>query len=208
MNDTTKKEIDADVRMLAAMAYGEADTGNNEQEMFAIASVLERQRCARGFATITELGTKDKSFSFVTSDGNPRYAKLKNASESSIEKDSGMKAAIAAANNAKSGGVDYSNGAYFWDGSDIKKNYSTHFKVRHGIRFPNPDDNIYDIKESSKLVILTKTIKKKIKGKLVTETTEIGRYDHIYESTVAHGGTIFWKQADDYLKLTKSKPYL
>ncbi|WP_153235993.1 hypothetical protein [Glaciimonas soli] len=54
---------------------------------------------------------------------------------------------------------------------------------------------------------MTKIIKKKVAGKTITEKVEIGRYDHVYESTAASGGPIFWKQSDDYLNLTKSKPY-
>lgn len=202
------EKLDDDVRMLAAMAYGEASSKDNEKEIYSIASVIEKQRLARGFATIKDLGSKDKTFSFVTTDGNPRYAKLIKASVSEIEKNEGMKISIAAAKNAKAGGIDYSNGAYFWDGSDIEKNYKSHFKVKHGIKFTEASHNIYNISASSKLVILSKTVKKRVKGKSVIEKTEIGRYDHVYESTAAYGGTIFWKQADDYLKLTKSKIYL
>jgi hypothetical protein len=205
---TATEDIDDDVKRLAAMAYGEASSRNVKEEMYAIASVLERQRAARGFATIKALGEKDKSFSFVTSDGNKRYAKLLAATAKQIEADPGMKEAIAAAKNAKTGGVDYSNGAYFWDGADIKSNYAQHFKVKNGIKITSPAHNIYDIKDSTKLVIINKVIKKKIKGKIVTTKVEVGRYDHVYESTAGHGGTIFWKQADDYLKVTKSKPYL
>jgi hypothetical protein len=201
------EQIDDDVRMLAAMAYGESSTKNNEQEIYAIANILEKQRIARGFSSIKELGTKDKTFSFVTTDGNPRYAKLMNATESEINKDNTMKIAISAASNAKSGGKDYSNGGYFWDGADIKSNYKNHFKVRNGIKITESSHNIYDLKDSTKLVIKTKIIHKNKAGKTTSETIEVGRYDHIYESTAAYGGTIFWKQSDDYLNVTKSKPY-
>ena len=61
----------------------------------------------------------------------------------------------------------YSNGAYFWDGADIKPNYATHFKVRHGIKFTDPAHNIYDIKESTTTTVnLYKTTKKKVGGKV------------------------------------------
>ncbi len=119
-----------------------------------------------------------------------------------------MSDAVKAAANALSGGPDYSGGAYFWDGADIKSNYDRHFKVRNGIKFTNPNHNIYGIKESTKLVIKTKTTKTKKNGKIEVKTEEIYRYDHIYDSTSAHGGTIFWKQNPDYLKFTKSKEHL
>src|SRR5207247_2091809 len=199
--------MDDDVRMLAAMAYGESSPVNNKEEIYSIASVLERQRKARGYASIKDLGTKDKTFSFVTSDGNIRYAAFMNATEAQIESDSGMRKAREGAINAKENGVDYSNGAYFWDGADIKSNYKKHFKVRHGIKITDPSHNIYSINDSTKLVILTKIIKKRVAGKIVMEKIEVGRYSHVYESTAASGGTIFWKQSDAYLSVTKAKPY-
>jgi hypothetical protein len=36
---------------------------------------------------------------------------------------------------------------------------------------------------------------------------EVARYDHVWESTTAIGGTIFWKFSDDYLKATHAKEY-
>jgi hypothetical protein len=203
------KKLTDEVRMLAAMAYGEGSTADDMQEIYALASVLRRQQLARGYASIKDFGAKDKSFSFVTSDGNQRYNKLMKATEAQIAKDAGMTLAIKAAENAYAGGVDHSNGAYFWDGADIKSNYSKHFKVRHGIKFTDPAHNIYDIKESTiPTKFLYKTTKKKVNGKVVTERTLIDSTDHTYDSTAAHGGTIFWKQSPHYLNVTKSKEWL
>jgi len=53
-----------------------------------------------------------------------------------------------------------------------------------------------------------KTTKTKVNGRIEVKKEEIWRYDHIYESTAAYGGTIFWRQAPDYLKYTHSKEYL
>lgn len=204
-----EKKLSDEIRMLAAMAYGEGSTDDDEQEMYALASVLRRQQLARGYASIKEFGTTDKTFSFVTNDGNPRYKKFTKSTDAQIAKDPGMSTAVKAAENAFAGGIDYSNGAYFWDGGDIKTNYKTHFKVKHGIKFTDPAHNIYDIKESTiKTVNLYKTTKKRVDGKMVTEKTLIDSADHVYESTAAHGGTIFWKQSSHYLNVTKSKEWL
>lgn len=120
-----------------------------------------------------------------------------------------MSNAVRAARNAMAAdGVDYSGGAYFWDGSDIKTNYNNHFKVRHGIKFTDSSHNIYGIKESTALVIKTKTTKRKVDGKIVVKKEEIYRYDHIYESTAGYGGTIFWRQNPDYLRYTRSREYM
>lgn len=202
------EKLNAETRLLAAIAYGESSTKDVFEEMAALANVMVRQSKARGYASIVTFTAKEKSFSFVVADGNQRFGRLMRASESDIGRSSAMSDAVRAATNALSGGHDYSGGAYFWDGADIKSNYEQHFKVRHGIRFTNPQHNIYGIKESTKLVIKTKTTKTKKNGKIEVKTEEVYRYDHIYESTAAHGGTIFWKQNPDYLKFTKSKEYL
>lgn len=207
MSDENK--LSDEMRMLAAMAYGEGSTEDDMEEMYALASVMRRQQLARGYASVKEFGTSDKTFSFVTNDGNPRYNKFMKASDAQIAKDLGMSTAVKAAENAFAGGVDHSNGAYFWDGADIKTKYKTHFKVRHGIKFTDPKHNIYGIKESTMTTVnLYKTTKKRVNGKVVTEKTLVDSADHVYESTAAHGGTIFWKQSSHYLNVTKSKEWL
>lgn len=202
------EKINKETRTLAAMAYGEASAKDIPEELGALACVLVRQCNARGYADMNQFVTSDKTFSFVVKDGNVRYKKFMEASESAIASDPGMAAALAAAKNALSGGKDLSNGAYFWDGADIKSNYKNHFKVKHGIKFAEPVHNIYEIQESTKVVTLTKTIVKKKKGKVISsEVFEQGRYDHIYVSTAAYGGTIFWKHNPVYMEVTRAKEY-
>ncbi len=205
MTDSLSKEI----RQLAAMAYGEGSANNNADELCALASVLVRQRNARGYSDIASFATSEPSFSFVASDGNKRYSALMKATEIDIENNAGMKLAIEAATKALNGGEDKSNGAYFWDGADIKSNYSRHFKVKQGIKFTDTAHNIYDIKESGKLVIKYKVKKIRIgeSNKFKIEKEEVGRYDHIYESTAAYGGTIFWKFSKEYLDVSHAKEY-
>jgi hypothetical protein len=202
-------KISDQTRILAAMAYGEGSPGDVPEEMGALAKVLVRQRDARGYADMNTFVTSDKTFSFVVQDGNARYKRFMAADEAAIAKSTGMTAALDAANTALAGnGNDPSNGAYFWDGADIKSNYKNHFKVKHGIRFSSPAHNIYGIAESTKLVIITKTVVKKKKGKVISsETVELARYDHIYVSTAAYGGTIFWKHNPEYSKATGAKDY-
>ncbi|MCI1013149.1 hypothetical protein HWE04_04735 [Herbaspirillum sp. C7C2] len=205
--ETNQKPIDPEVRLLAAIAYGESSTQNNADEMYALASILKRQRDARRYSSMAELVRGESSFSYVVGDGNPRFQKFKGATDAQVLIDPAMKVAVAAAENALANGPDRSNGAWFWDGADIKKNYETHFKVKNGIRFTHSSHNIYSLKESSKLVIKYKTTKKTVDGKSSIQKEEIYRYDHIYQSTAAHGGTIFWKQNPDYLKYTKAKEH-
>lgn len=211
MSDAKVEKISDEERLLAAMAYGEASISNDANELKALASVLVRQRDARGYTTMKEFVDGEPSYSYVVGDGNVKYKKFTKAKDVDVYNDTGMSSALDAAKNALTGGPDLSNGAYFWDGADIKSNYSNHFKVKHGIKFTDSSHNIYDIKESTKVVILYKIVKVKqtVKGKVKTtkQKVEIGRYDHVYDSTAAYGGTIFWKNNDDYITLSKGKLY-
>lgn len=201
-------DLPDETQLLAAMAYGEASTQDVPEEMDALASVLVRQRNARGYKDLMTFAKSEKSFSFVVSDGNVRYKKLMKASMAEIDKDPGMTAAVAAAKDALAGGKDLSNGAYFWDGADIKSNYKHHYKVRRGIHFGDKSHNIYSIDESIALVIMTKTAVQKKNGEVISKTeVEVGRYDHVYESTAAFGGTIFWKFNPEYVRLNHAKEY-
>jgi hypothetical protein len=201
--------IETELRLLAAIVYGESSPKDVADEMFALASVLVRQRNARGYKDIMSFAKKEKTFAYAASDGNERYEKLMKASAEEIGRNTGMQSAIAAAVNALTGGEDKSNGAFFWDGLDIKTNYARHFKVRRGIRFSDPSHNIYDIKESSKVEIEYKTIttRNAKTGKLTTSRQEVGRYDHQYDSTAAYGGTIFWKLNPQFLEVTRGWEY-
>lgn len=202
-------KLSEEVRQLAAMAYGESSTNDNEDEIFAIASVLVRQYKARGYPNIIDFAKNETTFSFVVTDGNRRYKLLIEAPPSRIEKHPGMAMAVRAASNALADGPDKSNGAYFWDGADIKSNYKRHFKVRHGIRFSDATHNIYSVAESRKTVIIYRTtrIRNRDTKAIRTVRNEVGRYDHQYVSTAAHGGTIFWKFNPEYLKATRGKEY-
>jgi len=201
--------IDSQIRLLAAMAYGEASAENDADEIFAIASVLVRQRDARGYSDMEASAKGERSFSFVVSDGNKRYQALMKSTDEEIARDASMQEAIKAARNALRYGPDKSNGAYFWDGADIKVNYDHHAKVKRGITFADPKHDIYGIKASKKLVIKYKytKAKNKLTGQVNIKKEEVGRYDHIYESTAGIGGTVFWKFSQDYINVTGAKPY-
>lgn len=203
------QSISAEARQLAAITYGESSTKDDEDEMYALAKVLVRQRDARGYKDIASFAARETTFAFAASDGNDRYGLLMKAAEADIERSAGMKIALAAADNALTGGVDKSNGAYFWDGADIKSNYKRHFKVRRGIKFTDPSHNIYAISESTKIGIMYKTIKCKDRstGKITIVREEVGRYDHQFDSTAAYGGTIFWKFSPQFLEVTHGWEY-
>ena len=192
--------IDNDTRMLAATAYGEGSSKNVFEEMAAIANVLVRQQKARGHASVSAFIKADKTFAFAAHDGNERYAKLMAASIEAINLDAGMSAAVQGAINALSDKpVDHANGAYFWDGADIKTNYNNHAKVLGGIRITDPKHNIYAIKDKE---VPGEAWWLDAKGK---KTKSRGKWRYKYDSTAAWGGTIFWKYNADFLKASGNK---
>jgi hypothetical protein len=204
---TESSKLTSEERLLAAIAYGESSTLDQYEEMAALASVMVRQMKARGYSSIEAFTSKDKNFSFVRTDGNARYSKLMKATEKDVERSPAMSDAVKAARNAFSGGVDYSNGAYFWDGADIKTNYKKHAKVKSGIHITDATHNIYGIGGSEKTKILYKTVKKKVDGHVKTVQEEVGRYSWVYESTAGVGGTIFWRYGRDWMTVTRAKEY-
>lgn len=255
--------VDAnELALLAAIAYGESYYRENVfEEMAGIAAVMLRQMKCRGYESLSAFTKKEKSFSYVVSDGKQRFASLIKTNEADVhaaylaaekkltdlngeisarESDArvvsgadkagaarlkllrnrrkgvmlqyaeaeGKDMAYRAARHAMTDGVDYSNGAYFWDGWDIKTKYSTHPKVRVGVHFADPAHNIFDIKESTVVVIKSRQVRETKGGKVTITKTEVGRYDHVYVSTTAHGGTVFWKFNPDYVRLERKKEYL
>ncbi len=128
-----KEQLKPEIILLAATASGEASNDNVYEEMAAIANVIVRQSKARSVSLKVLLGPAN-TYAFAASNGgNERFRALKKASSAKLESDKGMKDALKAAQNALNGGTDYFNGAYFWDGVDLKANYANHPKVRAGI---------------------------------------------------------------------------
>jgi hypothetical protein len=198
----SKLYIDNNTRILAAVTYGEGSVQNIFEEMAAIANVLVRQQIARGYSSISAFIKADKTFAFAAHDGNARYKQFMAASADTIEKDIGMSAALQAANNGLSvSSIDYANGAFFWDGADIKSNYDHHAKVRGGIHFTDSKHNIYDIKDKD---MPGEVWWKDAKG---NKTKLRGKWDYKYESTAAYGGTIFWKYNEKFLKASANKEF-
>lgn len=201
-------QLDSNTRQLAAAAYGEASAANDSNEIGGIAFAIANRARAWGSKTVQQLFIADPNYAYAITDGNKRYDMFMKASEESIEKNPGMKLALDCAKKAlENKTTDPSNGAYWWDGADIKPKYATHPKVKDGIHFGDPKHNIYNLKESSQGEI---TIYWKVRNKKTGEEVNSkirGSYTHVWDSTAAYGGTIFWKYDSDYLKATGAKNY-
>jgi hypothetical protein len=201
-------QLDSNTRQLAAAAYGEASVANDSNEIGSIAFAIANRARAWGNKTVQQLFNTDPNYSYAIIDGNKRYDMFMKASEDTIEKNAGMKLALDWAKKAlENKTADPSNGAYWWDGADIKPNYSKHPKVKDGIHFGDPKHNIYNLKESSQGEV---TIYWKVRNKRTGEEVNSkirGSYSHVWISTAAYGGTIFWKYDSDFLKATGAKDY-
>ena len=166
-------------KLLAAIAYGESSTKDSYEEMAAIAYATIRRKDATHMASINELIKKYRNFTYVVTDGNPRFRKLMCSESNEF-----FAKAYKAAANALEKGVDYANGGCFWDGYDLKTSGSRHRKYMDGFKFTDQKHNILAVQEPPPYEKITKR----------------GSYSHIYDSTAAHGGTIFWKLNKDFLK--------
>ena len=194
--------LSEDIRQLAATAYGESSAVDVYEEIAAIASVLVRQSKSRGYLSVAAFIATDKAFAFAAHDDNPRYAKFLFAKDPENGADLGLQLAVKAARNALSDvSTDYSNGAYFWDGSDIQSNYDQHAKVRAGILISDPTHNIYKIESKA---VPGEEWWRDVSGK---KTKLRGKWDYKFESTAAHGGTIFWRYTDEFLKASGNRRY-
>ncbi|QYD69040.1 hypothetical protein KZJ38_01165 [Paraburkholderia edwinii] len=199
--------IDKEVRLLAAIAYGEASIANDSQEIGGIAFAVANRCRAWGGKTVTELRAADNDYAYAWNGSNDRFNRLMRASEGEIEHDKGMKLAADWARKALANdGPDPSNGAYWWDGLDFKTRYETRPKVRNGFKWGDPAHNIFGVPERRWMRIARWNIVNRKTGKIV-DGAERGRYDSVWVSTAAHGSTVFWQHNPDYLKATGGKAY-
>jgi hypothetical protein len=196
-----------ETRLLAAIAYGEASTANDSGEIGGIAFAVMNRCRAWGRKTVAGLRAADSNYSYAWNGSNARFNQLMRSSESDIDLDLGMKLAIDWAEKALlNEGPDPSNGAFWWDGLDLKSNYAHHRKVQAGFKWGAPSHNIFGVPEHQIEVIIYWKIRNKKTGKIV-DGGERGRYDSVWISTAAHGSTVFWQHNPDYLKATGAKAY-
>jgi hypothetical protein len=199
--------ISLEVRLLAAVAYGEASPANDSEEIGGIAFAVANRCRAWNGKTVSELRASDPNYSYAWDGSNSRFNKFIHTSDSDISLNPGMKLAVDWARKALSNdGPDPSNGAFWWDGLDFKTNYANHPKVRDGFKWGNPSDNIFGVPEKRREVVVRWKIRNKKTGKIV-DGGERGRYDSVWVSTSAHGGTVFWQHNSDYIKATGGKAY-
>lgn len=200
-------DIDTNTKKLAAIAYGEASSLDDADEIGGVAFAVANRARAWGGKTIEELLAADKNYTYAINGTNARFNLFMAASEADIKDDDGMTTALEYAKKALSNqGTDPSNGAFWWDGVDFKTNYDNHPKVKDGFAFGNAADNIFKVKEKSVPTTIYWQVRDKKTGKIVNSKVR-GTFKQVWISTAAHGKTIFWKHDADYLKATGGKAY-
>jgi hypothetical protein len=201
-------ELDFNIKKLAAIAYGEASTSNDANEMAAIAFAFANRARAWGGKTVTELISADPNYTYAINGKNVRYERfMMTKSAADIDQDPGMKIALQAALRAwENEGVDPSNGAFWWDGVDFKTNYAGHPKVSDGFRFGDPSHNIFGVAEKSVAVSIFWKVRNKKTGAEVNSKLR-GKYNCVWLSTAAHGKSIFWIHDPEYLSTSGGKAY-
>ncbi|QPF76343.1 hypothetical protein G8A07_00065 [Roseateles sp. DAIF2] len=199
---TAAPALDAETRALAALAYGEASTKDVFEEMAAIAIVVLRQQKARGYSSVSTFLATDKTYAYAASDKNPRYKLFVRSTDAQVSADSGMSMAVRAVNHARTPNAeDYSNGAFFWDGYDIRTNYAKHDKVKKGIKITDPAHNVVGIEDKE---VPGEEWWRDAKG---NKTKLRGRWSYRFQSTAGWGGTIFWKYNPDFIKGASNSEY-
>lgn len=199
--------ISDEVRLLAAIAYGEASTANDPQEIGGIAFAVANRCRAWGGKTVSQLRTADPNYAFAWDGSNVRFNRLMRAPDGEIERNPGMKLAVDWARKALADdGPDPSNGAFWWDGLDFKTRYASRPKVRDGFKWGSPSHNIFGVPEKRREVIKYWRVRNKKTGQIV-DGGERGRYDSVWVSTAAHGSTVFWRHNPDYLKANGAKAH-
>ncbi|TDN61606.1 hypothetical protein [Paraburkholderia sp. BL10I2N1] len=203
MSDATNQEV----RLLAAVAYGEASPANDPQEIGGIAFAVANRCRAWGNKTVSELRAADPNYSYAWDGSNARFNKLMRTSDGEIERDPGMKLAVEwAQKTLANSGPDPSNGGFWWDGLDFRTNYANHPKVRDGFRWGDPSHNIFGVPDKRREIVVRWKVKNKKTGTIV-DGGERGRYVSVWVSTAAHGSTVFWLHDPDYLQATGGKVY-
>ena len=200
--------LDENIKKLAAIAYGEASTLNDADEICGIAFAVANRARAWNGKTIAQLIQADPNYTYAINGKNIRYERfMKTKNTDEISQDSGMKQALDAAIKAwTNDGPDPSNGAYWWDGVDFKTNYSHHPKVKDGFRFGDKTHNIFNVEENRFQRILYWKVRDRKTGKEV-DSKERGRFSAVWVSTAAHGKTIFWLHDPEYLSTSGGKAY-
>lgn len=200
-------QIDSETRLLAAIAYGEASVDDISEEILGIAHAVVNRAKVWGKKKVSEIISADPNYTYAANGKCVRFNLLKSSTIQQINQSRGMRIAVNSAIDALKGkGSDPSNDAYWWDGLDLKDKKSSNPRIQYGFKYGDPSHNIFSMQEIKKTVIIYWQIRNKKTGK-IENSKERGRFDCVYRSTAAYGGTIFWRYSSEYVSATGAKEY-
>lgn len=200
-------DIDVETRLLAAIAYGEASTEDHPDEIAGIAHAVVNRARAWGNKKVSEVLAQDVNYTYAANGKNERFNLMQKALPQQINRTKGMRMAINAAREALAGqGSDPSNGAYWWDGIDLKDKKPFNPRIQYGFMYSERSHDIFGMPAISKPAIVYWRVRNKKTGK-IEQAKERGRFSCVFRSTAAHGKTIFWRYTPDYVKVSGAKEY-
>ncbi len=161
----------------AASIYGESSIGFGvviENEVYAFASTIGNFKRDK-YPNLTYRQALEKNGVYAV--GSTNYTNFKNEKDRNSKPN--MKLAIQAViKELKGGEFDYSYGAYYWDGIDIKTG-----KWAEGLKFSSDDHDIFGIKDNKK------EGKEFWKDKRKKDTKYLRRkWEYAYITTIAYSG--------------------
>lgn len=190
----------ADFEMMTAALYGETKESNYTlEEMQAIGDVIMNRVTIRATSISDEITAHGQVNGYnsasQTTTANNRTSK------NNKRLNAARKATITTLQGTSKG---MSNGAYFWDGADIAiTDKSDCYYNNHrdwGIYYKDIKHDIYETGN-----LLHEPITKYYSLPDGKKGGIQGVYTHMYDSTAAYGGTVFWKKNKDYKKALGEK---
>jgi len=142
-------EISEDLRLLAAIAYGEASVANDSNEIGGIAFAVANRCRAWSGMSVSQLRAADPNYAYAWNGDNQRFNKLMSTQGDQLDADAGMRLAVEWARKALANeGPDPSNGAFWWDGRDFMTRYASHPKVKNTFKWGTPSQHFRRAGES------------------------------------------------------------
>lgn len=177
---TDKPTEVSEIKLIAAIVYGEASPNSPYEERAAIANALVRKSKSYKYTSVNEFVAKRGT---QLSSLHPINVRVREVLCSDLENDFHELYQIAL-NALDENGVDYANGGCFWDGIDLLTKGENHLHFKWGYKFTNPEHDVFNAGD-------TPPINEKHPD-----------YDFALESTAGYGHTVFWKYTQEFMAAT------
>jgi hypothetical protein len=169
----------SEIKLLAAIVYGEASVNSTFEEKAAIANSVIRFRDSYHYKSVNQLIARKPDYSSAVKNRVIRY-RLVMCSDVEIEY---PEVYTAVSNALNPNGIDYANGGCFWDGYDLVTLGTKQSHYIKGYKFTSPLHDVLSVGNSQPA--------KKQGAK--------GSYDYTYESTAGSGKTVIWKYTQEFM---------